>query len=474
MACICRRPRAIAANLDRSVGHGSAADFGGRKARHSRQPSIADRFGRDRGEASLHGNLALDLASPAGIDGRVEGDNVDATAVAAMLLGLPHPAAGQSRPLWSTTPIGGGAFGLGEGAVAFKLHRAALTPSLAADDLGGVMRLAPFAVSLDHIEGTLAGGRLTGGVSFRHDAEAFAASGHIELAGASAAALLPSGNQALDGLLTLKLQGDSLGLSPKALIGSLHGSGAIVLADAHFAGLDTSAFAAAKRAADKSETIEAPKVMAAVNAALAGARLAVPQGRADLTITAGQIRLADTTLKAERGAQLGLAGTIDLNNLSIATRLTLSAQPAANALIAARPELSVEIQGPLFAPKRTPDISALMSWLTLRAAERQTRRLESIEINRRAEVIGPLSHPATPPPRFASPGSTVEFDPATSCRSDDDAWRARPRPITPRGAQSCAASRYPSRCYRRCSRRRDWIVAPSAQTGTVAGPGGAC
>ena len=185
------------------------------------------------------------------------------------------------------------------------------------------------------------GGRLAGELAFRHDAQEFSGHGRIEIVGANAGAILKSGANAVDGQLTVKLQGDSLGLSPEGLIGSLHGSGTMTLSNAHFAGLDPAAFDAAARAADLSATIETPKIRAAVSAAIDNSRLAVPQGAADVTITGGQIRLAKTTLQAQQRAELSVAGLLDLNTAAIDARMGLSGQPAANALIDARPRVGI-------------------------------------------------------------------------------------------------------------------------------------
>ena len=86
----------------------------------------------------------------------------------------------------------------------------------------------------------------------------------------------------------------------------------------------------------------------------------------------------------------------------------LSGQPATSALIRTRPELAVIVKGPLAAPSRTLDISALIGWLTLRAAELQTRRLESIEANRREDAVGSVVRPASPAIRFVPSGTPLE------------------------------------------------------------------
>ncbi len=369
------------------------------------------------GKASLRGRLALDPSSPPiRINGDIEADDVDAAAVSAMLLGLPSAAPGAGAR-WSAEPIGAGAFAAMNGAVTFKLARAAFGPGLVARDLKGVARFQPSEIAVSDIDGSLAGGRLTGELTFRHDAEAFAAQGRVELTGADAATILASNKNAIDGRLTMKLQGDGMGLSPDGFIGSLHGGGVITLTDAHFAGIDTAAFDAALHAADQSGSIEAPKIRAAVSAAMDNGRLAVPQGNAAVTITAGQVHVANATLQVQGGGELALAGVLDLGTSAIDARLTLSGQPATNALVHTRPELALTLKGQLAAPERTLDVSALVSWLTLRAAELQTRRLESIEANRREDVVGPAIRPAPPAVRFVPPGTAVESSPLPASAS---------------------------------------------------------
>jgi hypothetical protein len=152
------------------------------------------------------------------------------------------------------------------------------------------------------------------------------------------------------------------------------------------------------------------KIQPAVNAALAGGRLIVPQGEAALTITDGKASIANVTLLAQSGDTLSLAGTLDLNTALLDTRMTLSGEPPAHALIRMRPEFSVALKGPLAAPTRTLDISALTGWLTLRAAELQTRRLESIEANGRSDTMGRSIRPDVPIVRIASAGGIVESE----------------------------------------------------------------
>jgi AsmA-like C-terminal region len=278
-------------------------------------------------------------------------------------------------------------------------------------DLKGTVQFHPAEITLSDIDGNVAEGRVTGEVAFRRDKDGLTMHARGELAGARAAALFPAlSKNAIDGPLTIRLQSDSVGQSPLGFIGFLRGSGAIALTDAQIAGLDGAAFDAAVRTADQSGTIEAPKILAAVNAAMANGRITVPHGDTAFVINAGRLALQKSTLQTAGGTTLSLGGTLDLATAALDGRVTLQAKPAVNALIALPPELSVTFQGPLGTPARAVDVTALVGWLTLRAAELQTRRIESIEANHRPEAAGPLVRLDSPTIRIAPAGTVVESE----------------------------------------------------------------
>jgi large subunit ribosomal protein L24 len=360
------------------------------------------------GKASAHGRLSVDLASPMAIDGDIGADNIDGAWLAGVLLGLPRQAQNAAAP-WSSQPLGAGAFAAMNGAVTFTLDHAAFTPTLVAGNLKGVAQFRPGEIALQAIDGGLAGGHVTGELAFHRNADGLVSHGHIALADADAATILQTDKKIIDARLTLKADFDGIGLSPAALMRAAHGSGTIALADAKIAGLDPAAFVAAMRAADQSATIEAAKIQPAVNAALASGHLAAPQSDAAMTITVGKVSVANATLPAQDGATLSLSGALDLNSGAVDARMTLTAPPPAHALIRLPPELAVTLKGPLAAPARSLDVAALTGWLSLRAAELQSRRIESIEANGRQEVIGRAVRPDFPVVRTVPAGSIVEF-----------------------------------------------------------------
>ena len=359
------------------------------------------------GKSSLHGHLAVNRTSPVGIDGDIEADNVDAASVAAMLLGLPSNTDSGGMP-WSSAKVGAGAFSAINGDVTFTFDHAVLTPAFVASDLKGIAHFRPSAISLDSIAGGFAGGRITGSLAFRRNPDGLAAHAALDLADVAAATMIGPLMNVTGGKLGLKLVSDGFGANPASLVNSLHGSAAVTLKDVQFAGLDAAAFAAAKEAAGQTGPIDMGKVQSAVTAALASGHLVVPQGEAAVTLVSGAINLNHLTLGVQGGAQLALDGTIDLGRAAVDARMTLSEAPPAGALIAMRPELSVNLKGPLAAPQRTLDSSALTSWLTLSAAELQTRQIELIEAGQRAGTAGQDVHPQPPDIRVVSPGTDVE------------------------------------------------------------------
>jgi large subunit ribosomal protein L24 len=359
------------------------------------------------GKSKVSGAVAVGLdKSPISIDGNVEADEIDGAGVLATLLGLPSNLNGGTSV--SSDKIGAGAFTAMNGGVTFKFARAVFTPALVASDLGGAVHFHPSVIALDAITGNLAGGSISGAMAFNRDPDGVSAHGKIEVADAAAATILGPSLNATDGQLTLTLQTDGFGASPFGLIGSLHGSGALALKNIQIVGLDPAAFDAAMQATGQSGPIDVAKVQAAVNAALAKGHLTVPGGSVPIDIRSGTLNLKDVTLDAQGDSKLALNGAVDLSNATINARMTLSEPPPPSALLSTALELSVNIKGPFLAPQRTLDTTALMNFLTLRAAELQSRRIQSIEASRYDGLMAPAIHPDSPDVRVVPLGAVVE------------------------------------------------------------------
>jgi hypothetical protein len=174
---------------------------------------------------------------------------------------------------------------------------------------------------------------------------------------------------------------EGTGLSPVALVGSLHGSGKVTLADAELAALDPRAFDAVTRAVDQGLTVEPDHISDVVGRALDSGQLSVRRLEGSFVVNAGQMRFNDVTAESSE-ADLSLGGHLDLTDGSLEAHLVLSGASKSGVT---RPDIFMSLNGPMTSPSRNIDVSALTGWLTLRQIENQARRVRELEEAARKE-----------------------------------------------------------------------------------------
>jgi large subunit ribosomal protein L24 len=331
------------------------------------------------GGAPLRGRLKVGTGLER-IEGQIDTDVADIPALLAIASGMAKVRG--DAPLWTGEPFGEAPFGALAGKVGFTAARATLTPALTARQVRGVVRFSAGEVALEDVEGMLANGRATGQLALRQGLDGLEARGQFALLNADATAMLADeGRPAIAGRLDLRAEFEGSGLSPASLIGSLKGTGLVTLEDAQISNLDPKAFGAAVRAADQSAAVDAAKIRDVVATVLDGGALALPRLDLPFAVNAGQARI-DRTVAPGQGADLLIAGSVDLAGASIDARLTLSG-PKLDGAEATRPEILVTLRGPLGAAKRNVDVSVLTGVLMLRSVERQSRQIDTIEAERR-------------------------------------------------------------------------------------------
>jgi uncharacterized protein involved in outer membrane biogenesis len=352
--------------------------------------TVRARLAANQSEATLEGIVASIGGAPVRgrlkigtgfdrLEGQIDADAADIPALLAIAAGMPKPRA--EAALWSGEPFLDTPLAALTGKVDFTAARATLNPALTARQVRGVLRFAAGEIAFDDVEGALANGRVSAQLSLRQGADGLEARGRFKILNADAAALLgDEGRPAIAGRLGLEAEFDGSGLSPASLIGSLKGTGLITLEDAQIANLDPKAFGAAVRAADQGAALDAAKIRDVVATVLDGGALALPRLDAPFTINAGQARI-DRMMAPGQGADLVLAGSVDLADGSSEARLTLTGPKLEGANT--RPEILVGVKGPLGATKKTVDVSMLTGALMLRSVERQAKEIDTIETERR-------------------------------------------------------------------------------------------
>ncbi|HEY1364597.1 MAG TPA: AsmA-like C-terminal region-containing protein [Xanthobacteraceae bacterium] len=323
---------------------------------------------------AIGGRLTLGMQQPISVEGDLELSALDLAAVVGTAMGMPTGRPDREAG-WPSEPFEPVPLKL-SGEVRLKAARVVLSPKLAARDVTGVLRFAEGELAWQAIDGVLAGGRITGELVLLRRAEEAAARGRVHLAGANSAELAP-GEAPVSGRLTLELTAEGTGMSPVAVIGSLNGGGTFTLENGRLARLDPAAFGAVTRAVDQGLPIDPERVRERMETALAAAPLALARADGAISINSGQATLTNTTVQA-KGADLGLAGIVDLREGTLDARLTLQGTPAGFRSGAA-PQVVIALKGPISAPKRTVDVAALASWLALRAVEQQSSKLDVLE-----------------------------------------------------------------------------------------------
>lgn len=323
--------------------------------------------------SKVRGKLTASLAMPSRIDGAFDVDTLDVGALIATAAGLPKGAQDWS---WSSAPFDGAMQSVVTGQIALNAMRADLTPTMTVRQFRGRLTLGADEVVLDDASGSLAGGRISGKVGFKTGLDGLTTRIDVSLSDADAAALLPaSARPPVSGRLNMQAHIEGAGRSPATLVGSLHGDGKIALSGGQFAGLDPRAFAAVTRAVDQGLPVEAGKVESLAGQALASGQLNVKTAEGQLSIGAGQVRLTEAKASGE-GADLAMSGVFDLTSGTLNARLVLT---GADTAAGARPDIFVALNGPLGTTSKIIDVSGLTGWLTLRAIDQQSKKLDAIE-----------------------------------------------------------------------------------------------
>jgi uncharacterized protein involved in outer membrane biogenesis len=341
------------------------------------------------GGSRIRGRVALNLGDEKSVDGEVGMDTLDLAAAFGLAIG----AAGHD----TSEPLGRGLLQGWRGRLAFQALRGVLPGGGELRPVSGVIKGDGQSLTFDGLKGTIGGGEATADVEARQTLSGVALNAHLQFSGVDASALryralaLPAGRASMQ--MTLASQGRSA----SALAGALSGNGSLTLDSARFAGLDPRAFDVAIRASDNGQATDDNMLRQIVEPALWAGGLAVRSAQIPFNIKDGRLRVGATTLDAE-GARAIVSGGYDIAADQTDIRAALTSTAAGSAT--GRPEIQIFVVGSPDALDRTVDVAALSSWLAVRAIDRETRRLDSIE---RGEVPPPALPASIPPPAMALP-----------------------------------------------------------------------
>ena len=399
----------------------------------SDQPATLDfdRFAGTIGGNKVQGHWALRFDDVPRIDGSIDAESLDAPAVIAAAIGMPAKR-GPGGAGWSTEPIAWNATGL-NGRIVFNAQRAVLAPWLVAQRLSGVARFNGSEVVFEEVAGEIGNGRLDGRLAVSNGAAGLTARLRVSVAEAELGALFANAERpATSGRLTLHTEVEGAGRSPAAFIGSLTGFGAVTLEQAKLVGLNPDVFDAVTRAVELGIATDGNRIREFVTGALDNAGLPVSMASAAISVNAGQARLRDIVIGADR-ANLQATVNVDLADAMLDALFTLNAPPSAPGAV--HPAVMVALKGTLPALKRTVDTNLLTTWLTLQALEQQSKQIDAMEKAAREAAAAAAAAPPKPA-EPAAPSIVPEGAPAlpapnaTNGISGDAQVPALPPPVT--------------------------------------------
>jgi hypothetical protein len=351
----------------------------------------------------LRGRLTLNLEEPRELNGEVGLDALDLAPAFAFAIG----AAGHDP----AEPLGAGLVKGWRGRVAFQ--------ALAGNLPGGGGELRPVSgtivsdgqsLTLDGIKGRIGGGDVTLNVDAKQDTSGVALNARLDLANVDGAALHYRGLKMPAGRTSLQMTLSSQGRSVAALAGGLYGSGTATLESASLPGLDPRAFDVAIRASDSGQPTDDARLRQIVEPVLTAGALQVASAQIPFTVREGRLRVGAATLEAA-GARVIVSGGYDIpaDQVDIRASLASTAPNAPSNL----PEIQLLAVGTSDTLNRTIDVAALSSWLAVRAIDRETRRLDSIERGTPLPPEQTLVPPSTASlPPFAAPdAAAIELPP---------------------------------------------------------------
>ena len=316
----------------------------------------------------LRGRLALTLDEQRNVEGEVGLDTLDLAPALALAFG----AAGRD----AAEPLAIGLVQGWRGRIAFQALRGSLPGGGELRPVSGIVKGDGQSLTFDAIKGGIGGGEATANLDARQTANGISLNARVQLAGVDGAALRYRGLAMPAGRASMQMTLTSEGRSASALTGALSGSGTVTLESARVAGLDPRAFYAAIRASDNGQATDDIRLRQIVEPALWAGALQVGSAQVPFNIRDGRIRVGATTLDGE-GARAIVSGGYDIPADQTDIRVVFTSTLVGSGT--SRPEIQMLAVGSPDALDRTIDVAALSSWLAVRAIDRETRRLDSIE-----------------------------------------------------------------------------------------------
>jgi len=337
--------------------------------------------------ARMRGRVAVAFGKENVVEGEIGLDALDLASAFGFVVGTARHDT--KEPLRAGLPEGW------RGQLAFEALRATLPGGVEIRPVSGTLKGDDHSLTFDAMKGKIGNGDATARLEIRQATDGVALNADVQLRNIDGPALhygklaMPAGRASAQVTLASEAR------SASALAGALSGNGLITLDQARIPGLDPHVFDAAISAGEGAPSDEA-KLQQTVERSLSVNPLAVASAQIPFTVKDGRLRVSATTLEGD-GARAIVSGGYDIAADQVDIRASLASTSVGSAND--RPEIQIFAAGSPDTISPSVDVAALSSWLAVKAIDRETRRLDSIE---QSMQVPPKPPPAAPPPVTAS------------------------------------------------------------------------
>ncbi len=333
-----------------------------------------------RAEEAVNGPAASAFPPPAAVTGALTVDRLRLSDLTSLALGPPRPAASGAQ--WSDAKFAAPPLTPPAADVRLNVGTLGVADGLSAQGFSTDLRYDSGRLDLEDFAMKLPGGAVSGRATLRRSRET------ATLDGALKVEPLPVRRGAFSGRVGGHVDFASTGRSVAALIAGLAGGGTAEFSGAALAASDPDALDRVVTAAQAPDAqIDETNVAYRFAASLDKGPLAIPDGSAPVSLSAGTIKLGPVAI-ARPHVEASLEASLDLVRLAVETRLQLNGPGAALKFWSGpNPSATVTLEDALGAPKRQVDVAGLSAGLATEAITRESDRIASLEADIRERAF---------------------------------------------------------------------------------------
>jgi len=324
------------------------------------------------------GNLAVQRAAPYPVSGDLSVRTADLAWLGDAIYG---PVIDPENGALNAKPLAMAAFPQLKASLSLKAENFEAGPFGTITGLAAKVTHDSGSLSLDDVTGGFMGGKLTGRLAMSTGEGAGIFRTKIAVADANPEPILwaNANGPVATGRIAIDLTAESTGKSVGEILKSAGGSGEIRAGGLALKGLNPAALPPILQAADGlQQPIDAPKVRPLVDQNLWQGEIGLGDVALPFSLNGGALHFQNLRAGIDPVTLAGDA-TVDIAASTVNGDLDLLFNPGTEAVAGAEPSLRLNYSGPLAAPALTIDVSTLSNYLSLRAFEKERRRVEAMQ-----------------------------------------------------------------------------------------------